>query len=239
MEKHKLSAHQIKYFRERLKFLRENCWDEECKELKIEGMILAGSYIDSLAGYKYGGESNRDRFVKLVKEYSGKCAVFNKISLPSLYCKIKHKKCKIHEKEKILRILESIGVPKETGVGVPKGKGVSPDYNQETDVAADDLVKKFKELDLKENDHRKLIELVAGCDYAVILWKKYRCLVVHETRIEEGWNLEESELPYYMSEIQINPDKSTETKINFGIPHQLIIDTLSSCLDNLETELGG
>lgn len=227
MKKQELSKHLIKYFRKRIDFLRKHCWNETENELTIEGIILVCSYIDSLSGYKYGGESTQDRFVRLINEYSGRKEIFEKISLVELYDAIKQGRIQVKQKGEVLDHLKRMGVHKEAYLDL--------EYN--VDVTADECLNRLKDLHLSFDDHRTIINAFKGCKYSSILWKRYRCLAIHETRVDEGWNLGEVDLPYYITEAIYGKDGTSENKIRFGFPHKLIMETLEECLNNLDSEL--
>ena len=211
--------HFFKAFSNLVKFI-----ENECKD-RIEGAILACAYIDSLSGYKYGGKSNRDRFANFIKEYSGMNSVYELISLPRLKYHIMEK----HPRHKLIvnKLVQEFKINEFDFVTL----------GHSVDVKMDQLdIRLRRTLSLK--DLNFVIKMAAQFEYTAILWRDYRCNLIHETRLpeEEAMNLDESIEPYYTSRLLNGHENPHQSRITFGIPQEFIIRTLKNCLESFEEE---
>jgi len=208
------------FFEERIKFIEENCLN------RIEGLILSCCYLDSLAGYKYGGRSSKKKFKKFILSYSGFQSIWNRISLPLL------KRClerKNHEFYKpFIKFLED-------KLGVKKNKYTDLSYNVDVDLQT--LQEKAKGL----LEDRYLLQLkgeLEEFEYTSILWRDYRNFAVHKTssKKDEAHPLVEKTEPFYVNYGIMEGNKITREETLFGIPPIFILNTLKACLKNFTDE---
>lgn len=208
------------YFEERISFVENNCLG------RIEGLILTCCYIDSLAGFRYGGASSKKRFRQFILSYSGLEHIWTKISLPFLK---RHLELKNHDFYK--PFIEFI----EKKLGVQRRKYDDLSYNPDIDS------QKLLEKAIGMFDDRYLLQMrgeLTEFDYISILWKDYRNSAVHETtsKKDEAHPLSEKAEPFYVNYTIIHDDKTKHEETRFGIPPVFILKTLKTCLKNFKDE---
>jgi hypothetical protein len=199
-----------------------NCYKfiiDQCND-RIEGSILSCVYLDSLAGYKYENTTNKVRFIEFVLNYSGQLDIYEKISLPKLRYFLKGN----HQSAQYLSILEANFKLDEyyfTQKGHCQDLSISDLRNK--------LNGKISNIDLED-----LIEIADDFKYANILYKDYRCKLIHELRKPIDANLWDRKVPYYINISKINGIDNEHTC--FRIPPEFISDTLKRCIDNYFSE---
>src|SRR5574341_1372066 len=93
--------HFIEFFSARLDFVESSCKNS------IEGMILLCSYIDSLAGYRYNGKSNSQRFKRFLVEDTEQSPTWRKLSLILLRQYLEMKNLKLYSN--LINVLNRLG----------------------------------------------------------------------------------------------------------------------------------
>jgi len=219
---HKTEAIKIFFnaFRKLQKFIDDYCRDQ----FEFEGLILSCCYLDSLAGYKYGGESNGDRFNKFVNEYSGRREIYTKIALPILLQEIPNLKIDSRLAIRLQQFLTQ-------EIGVKINNYVQYGYDIDIDLVSlwERLKNKFSpaEIELLGNKIEKF-------QYSYLLWRNYRNPLIHETAIrDEAPNLARKEEPYYHTRLI---QGGGNRKVHFGIPRKFVFETLKDCISNFEKE---
>jgi hypothetical protein len=191
----------------------------QCKE-RIEGLILACTYLDSLAGYKYGKHNIKKRFANFVLNYSGQRHIYEKVSLPKLRYKLKMGEKTIHLK--LLSIVEANFKLNEYYF-TTRGHCV--------DLSVEDLRNCLSGKTIT-SEFEELIKIAGEFKYIDVLYEDYRCKLIHESRKPMDMNLWDSTEPYY-----INIFKGDDLEHTcFRIPSQFICGTLKSCIDNFKAE---
>jgi hypothetical protein len=208
------------FFEERIKFIEENCLN------RIEGLILSCCYLDSLAGYKYGGRSSKKKFKKFILSYSGFQLIWNRISLPLL------KRClerKNHEFYKpFIKFLEE-------KFGVNKSKYGDLSYNVDVDLQ---ILQEKAKGQLENEYFLQLKGELEAFEYTSILWRDYRNSAVHKTssKKDEAHQLAEKTEPFYVNYGILEDSKIVREETRFGIPTIFILNTLKACLKNFVDE---
>lgn len=199
--------------------------DKKCQD-RIEGIILACAYLDSLSGYKYGDGSNAKRFINFVKTYSGFGDKYDLVSIPLLSYHLADLKSFDRNFVKIIKDEFEIYNYKFEYLG------------HSVDVNMIDLEKRLKgKISDKDIDYIKHHAL--RFEYAQILWQDYRCNLIHESRLRNpgAINLQQTSEPYYV--VLTNLDKDMKVKdefIVFAFPPTFIMKTLHNCIVNFENE---
>lgn len=208
------------YFEERISFVEKNCLG------KIEGLILTCCYIDSLAGFKYGGRSSKKRFKKFILSYSGLQHIWTRISLASL---------KQHLEEKNHDFYRPMVEFLEKKLGVQRRKYDELSYNPDVDLQT--LQQTAKGL-LDNTYIGRLQTELTEFQYTLILWRDYRNSAVHKasSKKDEAQQLSVKTEPFYVNYTDSDEGKAKSEKTRFGIPPVFILKTLKTCLKNFKDE---
>jgi len=201
-------------FRKLQKFI-----DEYCRgEFEFEGLILSCCYLDSLAGYKYGGKSSGQRFSKFINEYSGKKECWTKIALPILLQDIPKLGIDSKLSTRLKRFLNQ-------GMKVRPANYTKYGHNVDTDWhSLEEQLRREFTSDEVESLKRK----IEYYQYSYLLWQNYRNPAIHETaKRNHANNIAGAKEPYY---------HGGYSKVRFGIPEEFIFETLQNCISNFEKE---
>jgi hypothetical protein len=200
------------YFKARIDFVEQNCLK------RIEGLILLCCYLDSLAGYRYGGQSTCQRFRDFIVEYSGNESAWKKVSLPLLKAHfIKNKNTTYADFVRKLGVIESNYVL--------QGYNVDMDIRAMEQAAEGKIITPFSAHLKKE---------IADFEYVRILWREYRNPAVHEASVyrdeaPDPWG--DKREPFYAHVNMWEDGKIGRDKITFAIPAEFILTTLKCCID--------
>lgn len=214
--------HFFKFFEERVRFVAESCLE------RIEGTILMCSYLDSLAKYRYGGESTGKRFRAFILEFGNSSGSWQKISLWQLQRDIESGKVQFPDSVTFSSLLNR----KCGSYSNFHQLGFNPDM----EVSA--LEKESAEYMPVPWDE-KLKERVARYEYVAILWQ-YRNLAVHETVFHHEAVLQgmgDETIPYYRT-ISLSPKEpggSRTREVWFRIPPYFVLKTLRESIEKFKT----
>jgi|WetSurMetagenome_2_1015567.scaffolds.fasta_scaffold74695_2 hypothetical protein len=197
-------------------YIIENCSD------RIEGAILATTYLDSLAKSRYGGNSKSERFNNFILNYSGQRDVYEKISIPLLKYGLQKQSGKC---DTIINLLE-----REFSIG--EFEFIKVGYDVDVNIVGLEQ-RTMKYLD--EPQLRLLIKTADRYKYSMILWYDYRCNLVHETRFPKNMarTFQNHSEPFYSSLLNMSTKMPQTT---FCIPPVFIFRTLQNCINNYKNE---
>ena len=186
----------------------------------LEGILILSCYIGALARLRYPTCSDRDRYRKVVMEYSGLSDTYEKVDLLLFYQWEKtdlaeDKKYKaLTNYEKIKNTLvDTFG--DEAGL---KGEKQSNRYQPPDTVLEAVAAHPFKGLD--KNNLKKKLPLFSLCE---MLYVWVRCYAVHE-----------SYFPLWRR--SRGPNGKTRYKAAHVIDGKLVYKTTSNIVENMETE---
>jgi len=212
----------IEYFEARVEFLKSKCED------RIEGYILACCYLDSLAGYRYGGQSNFARFRKFLIESTDQADVWRRVSLILLRHYVESKDNPIFQG--LAGLLAKLGAIETNFINLS--------FNP--DIALESLLTKCSE-ELSPSEIQTHMSDIRRFEYAAILWQAYRNAVVHETAvgIKQALNLADRDTPFYSNENVVSGNTITGLYTRFDIPSSFLIATIESGLRRLRCDVEG
>ncbi len=203
------------FFQARLEFVRSHCID------RIEGVILLCSYVDSLAGYRYGGTTGPARFKKFLIEDTLYSETWRKVSLILLRQYLEKKELKLYAKA--IEVLNQLGARTSN----------FRDLNYNPDIPLELLLNEFskslsrKEITFFQKDFERF-------QYSAILWNCYRNSSVHESAVglKKAMNLTDQSEPFYSNE-HSGHDGSILDHTRFDIPMQFLVRSIESGLQKL------
>jgi len=206
-------GHFFDFFEARIEFIKQACLD------RIEGTILVCCYLDSLAGYRYGGASGRDRLKRFLTEHTDQADVWRKVSLILLR---QHFETKDHPFfDGMINFLNKLGASTDNFLNL--------DFNP--DICIDTLFDRARE-ELPGDDLRQMQHDIHEFEYSSILWNEYRNPSVHETvvSINRAMNLADNEEPFYSNMNVMEGGKITRTITCFDIPPTFLVRTIETGL---------
>ncbi|MHB8883265.1 MAG: hypothetical protein ACYC69_17370 [Thermodesulfovibrionales bacterium] len=143
-----------------------------------EALILALCYISALAGYRYGRSSERDKFVKILFEYSDNKNAFKKISWFDFYKNGKD----TSEKSKSGKAIANYHEIKATLVNK---FAKASDHRQE--MIKEDIII-YLQNENNTLNYRSIEACLDKFSYAAVLYEHYRCAGVHEGSMAVIWD---------------------------------------------------
>lgn len=214
--------HFFNFFNDRVQFIKQHCLDKI--DGRIEGILLCCCCIDALGVYKYGGWSNRKKFAKFIREYSGLEQTYDRISLPLLKESLQSETNEDSKNEELVEFLE-----KDLGVNIREYCNTS--YN--VDIPHQELEKKIR-TKFGNEYFTEIKDEIIKFQYSNIFWERYRCSSVHRLEHKgEPSNLAKKEDPYYFVCMNLSTSKN---EIQFGIPTVFMLRTLENCIENWKKE---
>jgi len=195
-----------------INFVENKCLD------RIEGVIILCCCLDSLAGYRYGGTSRKNRFQQFLVEHSNQADIWRKVSVIRLRQELEARNHEYYQN--MINFLRRQGAITSNYSGL--------DYNPDVDY--DTLMNKASESlskDYLESLNKDILEF----EYSSILWNDYRNQAIHERTLgnDKAINIGDKTIPYYSNEIPLKGGK-IQTKTHFAIPPCYILETLKNCI---------
>lgn len=209
----------LQFYKARIEFVKETCLD------RIEGIILLTSYIDSLAGYRYGGTSRKARFVKFLYECANQAETWKKVSLILLRQYLEGKNHLSYDK--LIAILNKLNARTSDFLNLNHNPDIS--YNELISECQNSLTP--EQIKIITSDIKKFL-------YSEILWNAYRNASVHETAIQmnRAVNIAEKEEPFYSNEHVFEKNIIVRTISRFDIPPLFLIQTIKRGLKTIEKD---
>ncbi len=214
----------FEYFEHRSNFIR-NIY----KEHRLEAIILCCSYLDALGRYRFPEiRLKRERFTKIIFEYSEKREIWKKICIPLLgnYLLV-HKPERYKYFEKLFRVLGMV----ENNIS---NIGFNPDCSIEC------MESKAKKSLMITPFSSEIKGEINKFRYADFFWKEYRNNVIHEasTFQNEAVNMdkndESQEQPFYRHYLKEEGGKLIHEGWRIRFPDIFIINTLSDCISGFK-----
>lgn len=207
----------FEYYEARVAFVEETCLE------RIEGLLLMCCYLDALAGYRFGGKSSGERFRKFILEHGNTTAIWQKISLMSLYNDMVEKK-----------VLFPAGF--DHLLGRQWGHILNfCQLNFNPDIDVEELERRSEGI-VASPWSEALKRDVEQYEYTRILWRTYRTNAVHETSIDAdaapmGLGSDEH-VPFYRHINMMKDAKIVLEAVRLRIPPKFILATLKECLNS-------
>jgi len=188
-------------------------------------MILVTSYLDAIAGYRFGGRSSGERFRDFLFQYSGQPGLWKKVSIVSLYSNLRRSR-----DPQLQRIAASVFHEYRLGNFIHYDSEFNPDIDE------DGLIGSLCRT-LPNGIMNQLKGTIKGFSYASILWKDYRTDAVHESLRPSEFPppLEDRDVPYYAAGSFVRGTDIVRC-VRFGIPFSFVLQTASDCLRRFRTE---
>ncbi len=208
------------FFKERLNFVNINCLE------RIEGIILLCSYIDSLAGYTYGGNSSYIRFKKFLIECTTQSNTWKKVSLILLRQYTESRDFKYYDD--LINLLNRLGARTSDFINL----------DNNPDIHTEELLSECK-AKIHTDKYNLILKDIEKFDYTAILWNAYRNASVHESAIqlEQAMNIKNHEIPYYSNLNKFINGKLEPQQTCFGIPPIFLIRTIESGLESIREKV--
>jgi hypothetical protein len=198
----------LKVFANRVDFVRDKC----LPHFPFEGRLLMCCYLDSLAGYRFPGKRNRERFRDFTLEYS-ELEEWRRISLPHLAAVLR--------RDGVIQDKHSAWVSSLESNFVAQAQ-----LSNDTDTPERELKERFFD-HTGETWPSTWDSALDKSMYVSILWDQYRNMAVHEGRppLGDTDNILNKATPYY---ILLSNRRSLQ------IPVEFILTTLVNCLGTFE-----
>ena len=182
--------------------------------------LLICTHLDTLAKARYGGRSSGERFRRLLEREAGQDAIYQLVALERLLDRL-------HRTNADPRAIEAVKAltkerwRQEIIIRVFDGS--------EVDVASDVIADRLRAARLAVAPESPLANALGIERYSSIVWRDYRCGLVHETRVlNSGFNLtpNEDREPFYVTHIEGGAEIP-----KLIIPTRFLLRTLCCALD--------